>query len=49
MFQPTMVTACCTNIIIGVRLYGRFQGRVGVSVRGHKGTLVFLGYGTHGQ
>ena len=29
--------------------YGRFEGRVGFRVRGHKGTLVFLGYGTHGQ
>ena len=49
MFKPTMVTACCTKIIIGVRLYGRFERRVGVGVRGHKGTLVFLRYGTHGQ
>ena len=49
MFKPTVVTACCTEIIIWVRVHGRFEGRVGIRVTGHKGTLVILGYGTHGQ
>ena len=41
--------ACCFKIIIRVRVHGRFEGRVGIRVRGHKGTLVIPGYGTHGQ
>ena len=49
MFKPTVVTACCTKIIIKVRVHGGFEGRVGIRVRGHKGTLVIPGYGTHGQ
>ena len=49
VFKPTVVTACCTKFIIRVRVHGRLEGGVGIRVRGHQGTLVILGYGTHGQ
>ena len=49
MFEPIVVLACCSKFIIRVRVHGRLEGRVGIRVKGHKGTLVILGYGTHGQ
>ena len=49
VFTPPPPREHGTKIIIWVRVHGRFEGRVGIRVRGHKGTLVILGYGTHGQ
>ena len=36
------------RLIIRVGIYGRLERRIGIRVRGHQGTLVIPGYGTHG-